>query len=324
MNSSTSRRDFLRASAALTTALATADARAADAPLYAGDIVDTHQHLWNLQELRLPWVNNLTGKAKEALHRDYLLTDYAEATRGLRVTKAVYMEVDVAEEDEVKEADFITKVCASGKGPTVAAVISGRPASPGFKDYLDRFKGNKTIKGLRQVLHSGATPPKFCLEEPFVRGIQLLGERGLSFDLCFRNDQLDYGAELIDRCPETRFILDHLGNPHAGKNDLKGWEKGIAKIADAKNRKVMCKVSGVYGNVSAADWPAEKLAPIVRTVIDRFGWDRVLFAGDWPVVNVGASFAVWTETVKRIVRADSAADQRKLFYENAVRFYGLA
>jgi L-fuconolactonase len=82
-------------------------------------------------------------------------------------------------------------------------------------------------------------------------------------------------------------------------------------------------VSGIYGNVKAEDWPAERLAPIVRSVIDLFGWDRVIFAGDWPVVNLGASMRVWVETLKTIVRADRPEDQAKLFRENAMKFYGL-
>lgn len=318
-----SRRDFLK-TAAGAALLPAAQASAADTTgLYAGPIVDTHEHLWNLKELRLPWVASLTGKPKEILGRDYLPSDYAEATRGLNVTRAVYMEVDVAEADQVKEAEYVTKLCTEGKTPMVAAVISGRPASDGFKDYLDRFKGNKYIKGLRQVLHTPATPPKFCLEEKFVKGVQLLGERGLSFDLCLKCDQIDYGTELVERCSQTRFILDHCGNPHNGSIDLAGWEKALAKLAGAKNRHVMCKVSGIYGNVSATDWPTAKLAPIVRKVIDHFGWDRVLFAGDWPVVNLGASYKVWVETVKEIVKADSPENQKKLFHDNAVKFYGL-
>jgi predicted TIM-barrel fold metal-dependent hydrolase len=333
MSQRISRRHFLRTASAaaatgvIPTATGALRGRALEGPdspaLYAGEVIDTHQHLWNLKELRLPWVSDLKGKPKEVLGHDYLLSDYAEATRGLNVTRAVYMEVDVAEEDQVKEAEFVTRVCAEGKSPMAAAVIAGRPASDGFKDHLDRFKGNKFIKGLRQVLHTPATPPGFCLEEKFVQGVRLLGERGLRFDLCLRNDQLDHGAELVDRCPDTRFVLDHCGNPHNGKLDLAGWRKALAKVANARNRHVLCKVSGLYANVSAAEWPAEKLAPIVREVIDRFGWDRVLFAGDWPVVNLGASFKPWLEAVKQIVRSDRPEDQKKLFLDNAMKFYQL-
>jgi L-fuconolactonase len=319
------RRHFLgtAATAAAGWLAMTTNPLAADAALYDGEIIDTHQHLWDLKEFKLAWIGGLKGQAREILGRSYTLRDYAEATQGLGIKRAVYMEVDVAEEQQAKEVEFVTRVCAEGKAPTVAAVVSGRPASDGFKEYLDRLKGNKYVKGLRQVLHTPATAAKFCLDDKFVRGVRLLGERGLSFDLCLRNDQLEDGAELIDRCPQTRFILDHCGNPHNGTLDLEGWKKGLAKVAATKNRNVMCKVSGLYANVTAQAWPADKLAPIVRTVIDQFGWERLLFASDWPVVNLGASLKVWVDAVKQIVRTDKAENQARLFRDNAVKFYGL-
>jgi predicted TIM-barrel fold metal-dependent hydrolase len=291
--------------------------------MYEGEIVDTHVHLWDLKSLNLPWVASASGKAKEVLAHDHLLSDYAKASEGLKITRGVYMEVDVAESDQLKEAEFVSKVCEQGTSPLKAAVISGRPASTDFSRYLDNFQGNTFVKGLRQVLHTPATPPKFCLEPAFVKGVQWLGERGLTFDLCLRNDQLEDGAELVDRCPGTRFILDHCGNPHAGSNDMTAWRKGLAKLANARNRNVMCKVSGIYGNVTIEDWPAERLKPVVRAVIDDFGWDRVMFAGDWPVVNLGASLKGWVETLKSIVADDPAANQAKLFRDNAIKFYGL-
>lgn len=320
MIGSSSRRAFLGAGCTFAVA---AGALGAEPPLYDGEIVDTHLHLWELDAIRPPWIGSTTGHAKEVLARNHTLADFAEASRGEKVTRAVYMEVDVAEADEVKEAEHVARLCGEGKSPLVAAVISGRPASEGFADYLDRFKGNRFIKGLRQVLHTGATPLSYCLEPAFVRGVRMLGERGLSFDLCLRNDQLESGAGLIERCPGTRFILDHCGNPHAGRNDLGGWRRGLEKIAVLKDREVVCKVSGLYGNVTAAEWPADRLDPIVRTVIDLFGWDRVMFAGDWPVVNLGASYRTWVEALKRIVRADSSERQAKLFRDNAIKFYGL-
>jgi L-fuconolactonase len=321
MNQPTSRREFLGTAAAVAIA---SKALGADAPLYDGEIVDTHLHLWDLSTIRPPWIEAATGHTKNMLAHHHTLAEFATEAKGLKVTRAVYMEVDAAEADEVKEAEYVTKLCAAGNSPLVAAVISGRPASADFALYLDRFKGNPSIKGLRQVLHTKATPADYCLDPTFVRGVRLLGERGLSFDLCLRNDQLEFGAALIERCPGTRFVLDHCGNPHAGPNDLYEWRRGLAKIAGLKDRVVACKISGFYGNVKAAEWPAARLAPIVRTVIDEFGWDRVIFAGDWPVVDLGASYRIWVETLKQIVRDDTPAHQAKLFRENAVRVYRLA
>jgi L-fuconolactonase len=324
MTESTSRRSFLGTAGAFALAMPAMETLGTEPPpLYDGEIVDTHLHLWELKVIRPPWIDAATGRGKELLAHDHKLSDFAEAAKGLKVTRAVYMEVDVAEANEIKEAEDISRLCAEGRPPLVAAVISGRPASDGFGEYLDRFRGNPYIKGLRQVLHTGATPPKYCLEAAFVRGVRMLGDRGLSFDLCLRNDQLSAGSELIEQCPGTRFVLDHCGNPHAGSNDLDAWRRGMERIAGLKRREVVCKISGFYGNVKASEWPAERLAPIVRSVIDLFGWDRVMFAGDWPVVNLGASYGVWVQTLKQIVRGDSPQQQAKLFRDNALKFYRL-
>ncbi len=320
-----SRRDFLEGSAlALGAATGPGLAMGADdPPPYSGEIVDTHVHLWDLQALRLPWVAAATGRAKDVLAHDHLVADYLREAEGLRIARAVYMEVDVLEADQIKEAESIAGLCGSGKSPLVAAVVSGRPASDGFAAHLDRIKAFPSIKGVRQVLHTGATGPRDFLESAFVRGVRLLGERSLSFDLCLRNDQLEDGARLVELCPGTRFILDHCGNPHAGSLDLDGWRGGLARVARAGGGRVVCKVSGLYGNVTAADWPAEKLAPIVRTVLDLFGPDRVMFASDWPVVDLGSSLRGWVEALRRMVRLDPPGDQARLFRDNALRFYSI-
>ena len=51
-------------------------------------IVDTHQHLWDLSKFQLRWLS-------PPLDRSFTTKDYVEATQGLGVVKAVYMEVAV-------------------------------------------------------------------------------------------------------------------------------------------------------------------------------------------------------------------------------------
>ena len=48
-----------------------------------------------------------------------------------------------------------------------------------------------------------------------------------------------------------------------------------------------------------------------------------MFAGDWPVCTLTAPFGDWAGALKTIVKGRSEAFQRKLFFENAVRFYKL-
>jgi predicted TIM-barrel fold metal-dependent hydrolase len=305
------RRDFL--AAAVATGVAAAHSLAAE-PL---PIIDTHQHLWDLKKFRLPWIK----PDNTLLARDYLTTDYLKATAGLNVVKAVYMEVDVAPEQQTAEAAYITGLCKRADTPTVAAVISGRPASDNFGKYLDQFRHNHYVKGVRQVLHGEGTPAGFCLDRAFVRGIRLLGERGLSFDLCMRAGELADAAKLVGECPGTRFILDHCGNPDVRMKDLSAWKKGIAVVA--KHPHVMCKVSGFVGGAEPEKWTAEDLAPVVNHVYEAFGPERVMFGGDWPVCLRAATFKQWVEALAAITASRPEAQRRRLFHDNALAFYGL-
>ncbi len=279
-------------------------------------IVDTHQHLWDLSRLRLPWL-----KGAGPIDRSFVLNDYREATAGLNVQKTVYMEVDVDPGQQIEEAEYVIDLCRRGDNPMAGAVISGRPAAPEFAEYLARFKGSPWIKGVRQVLHGGSTPPGYCLAPEFLRGIRLLGEIGMRFDVCIRPAELSDAARLVDACPETRFILDHCGNADPQAADRSQWEREIGALAERKN--IVCKVSGIIARAKPDRPKAEQLAPIVRHVLAVFGPDRVMFGGDWPVCLLGATYREWVEALREIVRDHPPEEQRKLFHDNAVRFYGL-
>lgn len=292
-------------------------------------IVDTHQHLWDLSKVRLPW---LAGDAR--LNRNYLLDDYLKAVEGLPVVKAVYMEVAVADEDLIKEAEWIMDVCRSGQGPTVAAVIGGRPASEGFRDYISRFRNNPVIKGVRWIPPASKLGHKLFFSPQMKDNLRLLGEWGMSFDICVSPDWLEDAAQLVASCPETRFILDHCGNAdpqqfgRLGRNKgreaadyVERWRRGIDAMAGHKN--VVCKISGIIARVNPDDWRPEDLAPIVNHCLEAFGPDRVIFAGDWPVCTKGAPLREWILALHQIVAERPLEERRKLFHDNAMGFYGL-
>jgi predicted TIM-barrel fold metal-dependent hydrolase len=68
----------------------------------------------------------------------------------------------------------------------------------------------------------------------------------------------------------------------------------------------------------------DDLRPYVEHVIECFGWDRVMFGSDWPVCTLSASYNQWIETLTSLTQSAGAANQRKLFHDNAVRVYRLA
>src|SRR5260370_16332003 len=194
-----------------------------------------------------------------------------------------------------------------GQTLMVAAVISRRPASDGFQAYLTRFKGSPYIKGVRQVLHNEDVPAGTCLGDQFKKSVRLLGELGLSFDLCMRSGELLDAARLIDACPDTRFILDHCGNANVQSRDRSQWQRDIAAVAQRKN--VIGKVSGIVASAKPGQWSADDLAPIVNHTLSVFGPDRVVFGGDWPVCTLAATYKQWVEALRSIVPGRTEHEQ---------------
>jgi predicted TIM-barrel fold metal-dependent hydrolase len=292
-------------------------------------LVDTHQHLWDVTKFKLPWLPK-----EGVLARSYVMDDYRAAIAGTGIERSVYMEVDVAPEQQVAEAEHLIAICKSGTAPTVGAVVSGRPGNEdAFRNYIAQFKDAPQIKGIRQVLHGDSTPAGYCLADGYVRSIQFLGEHGLSFDLCLRPNDLADGAKLADKCPNTRLILDHCGNadPKAWMtaarrgdqkpdHEVEAWKKSISEIAKRKN--TLCKISGIIARVTK-EWSADDLAPIVNHCLDSFGPDRVIFGSDWPVCLLGAPLKEWTTALRQIVAGRPVEEQKKLFSANAEKYYRL-
>jgi len=286
--------------------------------------VDTHQHLWDLSKFKLRWLS-------PPLDRSFTTKDYLEATQGLNVVKAVYMEVAVPPEQRLQEAQYAVDLCQQPGSVTRAAVIAGSPSEDGFEQYITRFKGSLYIKGVRGSFSS----PRQMNDKQVIRNLHLLGELGLRFDLNVSPPSLAEAVRLVDQCPDTRFVLDHCGNadpvaffpsgralPRPPQHSSEQWKRDISKLAAKSN--AICKISGIVSRVPGTPLTAGDLAPIINHCLDAFGPDRVIFAGDWPVCLRGMPLRSWISLLKNVVAHRPAQDQRKLFHDNAAKFYDLA
>ncbi len=325
MNQRLSRRNFLVSSAAAAAA-ATAIRAAAAAQDSASNgaaipVVDTHEHLWDLSRLRLPWLS----QARAAhFRRSYLPKDYDEATSGINIVKTVYMEVNCDPADHEAEADYVIKLCQSPNSRMRGAVIGGSVDSANFPGYIKKYATNPHIKGVRMILNDPDRPKGLCLQPTFVKNVQYLGELGLSYDICIRPAELTDAVHLIEQCPKTRFIIDHCGNQDVQATDEKSrvtWEEGMKAAAAHEN--AMCKISGIVATAKPKAWQPADLAPAINFCLDTFGPDRVFFGGDWPVCTAVATYRQWFDALTWILRDRSPEFRRKLLHDNAVRFYKL-
>jgi L-fuconolactonase len=279
-------------------------------------IIDAHVHLWNPARFRMPWLEEIP-----ALKRPYELEQYQMDTAGLPIEGIIYVEVDVAPEVALHETQWIVDFAQHDSrilGIVAAARIEEQEQ---LRPYLENLVAlGPYIKGVRRNLQ-GETAPGFCLQPAFIKGIRLLPEYDLSFDLCLTHAQLPDVIQLVRLCPETRFILDHLGKPDIRDHVLDPWRDHIRELASFPN--VMCKLSGMVTEADHQHWVPEDLAPYIAHVLDTFGEDRVLFGSDWPVMLLATSYHRWVQVLDDLTAHLTPAAKRKLWAENARRCYRL-
>ena len=272
-------------------------------------IVDTHLHLVYRDRFSYPWLGN-----NPKLNRDWSVESYwAEATP-LGIEAALHMEVDVAEPDILPETTFVLGVDQR----VIGAIASGRPEHEGFTEHLEKLAALGGVRGVRRLLQH--QPPELSQQPLFIENIRRLPAYGLIFDICVKSHELDVALKLARACPGVQFVLDHCGNPKVAEKEWDSWAGPMAKIAALPN--VACKVSGILANVSEG-WTVDDIRPYIEHVIDLFGWDRVTWGSDHPVVTLFAGLTSWVDAAREIVSACSADEKARLFHRNAERLYGL-
>jgi predicted TIM-barrel fold metal-dependent hydrolase len=152
------------------------------------------------------------------------------------------------------------------------------------------------------------------------RGFALLERYGLSFDLQTPWWHLEEAAILARDFPNTQIILNHTGLPaDRSPEGLAGWRRAMATLAACPNAAV--KISGL--GQPGQPWTVAANRPVVRDAIAIFGVERCMFASNFPVDGLCATFDAIYSGFKTIVRDLCAPDQRRLFHDNATRFYRL-
>jgi predicted TIM-barrel fold metal-dependent hydrolase len=167
----------------------------------------------------------------------------------------------------------------------------------------------------------GADPGQYLQEGSYAAGLAERDPRikAIVADICVRHHQLAAAVELVRRCPEVRFVLDHLGKPaiHAGLLDP--WRHHIKGLSELPN--VHCKLSGVITEADPHTWTRAHLRPYLNHVIACFGFDRLHYASDWPVSEQIHRYPAWVTILDDLTTGCSATELRNLFRDNALAFY---
>jgi predicted TIM-barrel fold metal-dependent hydrolase len=125
-------------------------------------------------------------------------------------------------------------------------------------------------------------------------------------------DNLDNGIALIDRHPDTRFILDHLGiqQPHvppapAERAQWSPWA-ALPRVLDlAKRKNVVIKVSGAC-TLSKEPYPFPDIWEPLARVFDAWGIDRCLWGTDWTRAAAVVDYAQAVEPFRTTTKLGEA------------------
>jgi L-fuconolactonase len=276
-------------------------------------IVDAHVHFWNPAKLNYPWLASVP-----ALSCAFLPEHYSAATKTANISKMVFVECGCPAAQSIDETNWISEIAT--RETRLKGIVAQTSVEFGTRitSELTALARNPLVKGVRRNLQ-GETDTCFCLQPNFTTGVRALAKFNFTFDLCIVHSQLPAVTQLVACCPEVFFVLDHCAKPAIRDQKLDPWRKHLRELAALPN--VACKISGLVTEANPGHCSAPDLQPYVRHALDCFGFDRVLFGGDWPVCQLATTYENWLVALRAILADEPETNLKKLFQTNAERIY---
>ncbi|MBN2378026.1 MAG: amidohydrolase family protein [Sedimentisphaerales bacterium] len=278
-------------------------------------IVDTHVHLWDTNKFSYPWLRDVP-----ALDRPFLLADYHQACKPLQIDALVFIQCEVDVSQALDEAKWIMDLAQNDH--RIKAIIPWAPLEKGenCRSCLEKLVQSPLVKGVRRIIQF-ESDLAFCLNPDFIKCVQILADYDLSFDICINHAQMKNTIEMVRQCSQVTFILDHIAKPDIKHQILEPWSSDLKTMAEFPN--VFCKISGLVTEADHQTWTRENLKPYIDQVISCFGFDRILFGGDWPVATQACKYNEWFHALEWALQDRSREKVKKLFHDNAVKVYKL-
>jgi len=279
-------------------------------------IIDTHVHLLDQKLFRYSWAS---GAPK--LARDWTLDDLAASAKPYTIESGVFVEVDVDHPDYMKEARWVQSL--ADHDPRMKGCVACLPIEKGaaLEAEIAELASINVARGVRRLIQS-QPDPDFVLRPDVIAATKLLPKYNLSFDLCIFHHQLKNTIAYVRACPDVFFIMDHIAKPGIKAGLMEPWKTEMRELASLPN--VVCKLSGVTTEADHDHWTPAQLRPYIDHVIDVFGFERLMYGGDWPVSELAGPYTAWLDVLDNITASCSDGERRKLFRENAQTFYRLA
>jgi len=273
--------------------------------------IDSHQHFWRYTPADYGWIDD----SMPGLRRDFLPADLAPLLRAAGFDACVAVQAT----HTLEETRWLLEL--ADRHAFIAGVVGWVDLqSPKARTQLETFAGRRKLVGIRHVVQA-EPDDRFLLRPEFGRGVALLEDSGLAYDILIYPHHLPAAAEFAAAFPRHRFVLDHLAKPEIKKGDIKAWGRDLRTLA--KQPHVMAKLSGLVTEADWRAWTPAQVRPYLDVAFDAFGPDRLMIGSDWPVCTVAADYARVMGLVLEYMRDRPAAERDAVLGGNAQRFWRL-
>ncbi|WP_064695113.1 amidohydrolase family protein [Rhizobium aegyptiacum] len=300
---------------------------------YDGPVIDPHHHLWDLGLQRHPWLQKAreTGEGMvfgslAPILRDYGIDDYRADAAHQNVVATVHVEAGWSAAYPLEESRWLDGLDRSSgvAHRYVAGIALDRPDA---LRLIEAEAENPNVVGIRDILSwhadaakSFASSPDRMSDPAWRAGLAQATRLGLVFDLMLYPWQMAEALELVQAFPETLFVLNHGGSPvDRTQEGMALWRRGLRALGREPN--VRLKISDLVAYDHA--WTLESLRPVIEHCLDCFGPARSMFASDFPVAGLHASFDEVYEVFRTVAGELSLDEQRAVFFATANHTYRL-
>lgn len=274
--------------------------------------IDAHQHFWEYDPAAYPWIS----EAMPELQKDRLPADLSP----LLDRESIDGCVAVQARQSLEETDFLLRLAEEHsfiKGVVGWVDLQATDVA----QTLGQYQSNPLLKGIRHIVQD-EPDEAFLLRPDFLRGVQLLGNTGYTYDILVFERHLPVVLKFLDTCPDQPFVLNHLGKPIIAGGPSPLWADHIRSIADHPN--VCCKLSGLVTEANWNNWQKEDFYPFLDIAMEAFGPERLMIGSDWPVCLLAAdSYHETMDVVQTYLRQYAPEAQTAILGATATQFYQL-
>lgn len=273
--------------------------------------IDAHIHLWRLAR----GDNRALDQSMAAIYRDLEPDDLRPRLEAAGVNWIVV--VQAAE----TLAETLFTAGLARKFPWIAGIVAWiDPASASVIEEAAALSWLPVVKGVRPVRDDNRSIA-WMLDARNVTGWMALRDFGLSLDILVQNwRELPLATTLAKQNPGLSIILNHCGKPDIANGQFEPWATYIAELAALPH--VSCKLSGLM-NCAAPGATARDIEPYARQILASFGPRRVMWASDWPPLDLASDYATWWQVSKELLASLSYPDRNEALSGTAERIYRL-